>query len=71
MDCIKKRPEPSDQAMAKLMLYTEKGLPYLHKNGVLHRDINPDTVLVLALDEVLGVKWNLADFGSLRNVNMR
>ena len=69
-DCIVKRPEPSEQIKAKLMLDAAKGLEYLHANGVLHRDIKPDNVLVFSLDEVLNVNGKLTDFGSSRNINM-
>ena len=69
-DCIVKRPEPSEQIKAKLMLDAAKGLEYLHANGVLHRDVKPDNVLVFSLDEELAVNGKLTDFGSSRNVNM-
>ena len=47
-----------------------RGLEYLHANGVLHRDIKPDNVLVFSLDEVISVNGKLTDFGSSRNINM-
>ena len=46
------------------------GLAYLHGNGILHRDVKPDNVLVFSLDEVLTVNGKLTDFGSSRNVNL-
>ena len=70
MDCIKKRSEPNDMIKAKLMLDAAKGLAYLHGNGILHRDIKPDNVLVFSLDEVLAVNGKLTDFGSSRNINL-
>ena len=70
MDCIKKREEPDELIKAKLMLDAAKGLAYLHANGILHRDIKPDNVLVFSLDEVLTVNGKLTDFGSSRNINL-
>ena len=69
MDCIKKRPEQTE-IKAKLMLDAARGLAYLHANGVMHRDIKPDNVLVFALNEELTVNGKLTDFGSSRNVHM-
>ena len=70
MDCIRKRNAPSDKIKAKLMLDSARGLAYLHANGILHRDIKPDNVLVFSLDEVLEVNGKLTDFGSSRNINL-
>ena len=69
-DCIQKKNEPSERVKVKLMLDAAKGLAYLHENGVLHRDIKPDNVLVFALDSVIVVNGKLTDFGSSRNINM-
>ena len=69
-DCIQKRSEPADRLKAKVMLDAAKGLAYLHGNGILHRDVKPDNVLVFSLDEELAVNGKLTDFGSSRNVNM-
>ena len=65
-DCIKKRPEPSDKIKTKVVLDAAKGLAYLHMNGILHRDIKPDNVLIFSLDEVLEVNRKLTDFMSNR-----
>ena len=70
MDCIRRRAEPEARIKAKVMVDAARGLAYLHANGILHRDVKPDNVLVFALDEELAVNGKLTDFGSSRNVNM-
>ena len=52
------------------MLDAARVLEYLHANGIMHRDIKPDNVLVFSLDEELTVNGKLTDFGSSRNINM-
>ena len=64
MDCIKKRDDPDEAVKAKLMLDAAKGLAYLDVNGVLHRHIKPESVLVLSLDEAIDLNGKLTDFGS-------
>ena len=68
MDDIRKRDMPNEKV--KIMVDAAKGLEYLHSNGVLHRDIKPDNVLVFSLDEIVLVNGKLTDFGSSRNVNL-
>ena len=70
LDCIKKRAEPDDTIKLKILLDAAKGLEYQHSNGVLHRDIKPDNILVFSLDEIVLVNGKLTDFGSSRNVNL-
>ncbi|ELP92853.1 tyrosine protein kinase, putative [Entamoeba invadens IP1] len=54
----------------KMLLDAAKGILYLHTNGILHRDIKPDNILVFSIELNDDVNAKLTDFGSARNVNM-
>ena len=54
----------------KFLMDAAKGIQYLHINGVLHRDIKPDNLLVVSLEENVNVNCKLTDFGSSRNISM-
>ena len=54
----------------KLLLDAAKGIHYLHENGILHRDIKPDNILVISLEDNVKTNAKLTDFGSARNVNL-
>ncbi|ELP95194.1 protein serine/threonine kinase, putative [Entamoeba invadens IP1] len=54
----------------KFMFDAAKGILYLHENGMLHRDIKPDNILMLSLNLNGNVNAKLTDFGSARNVNL-
>ncbi|ELP88218.1 protein serine/threonine kinase, putative [Entamoeba invadens IP1] len=53
----------------KIMTDGARGIEYLHLNGVLHRDVKPDNMLVVSLGDSIPVNAKLTDFGSSRNVN--
>ncbi|KAL7716711.1 Protein kinase domain containing protein [Entamoeba marina] len=59
----------SNSMKLKITKDAAKGIEYLHSNGILHRDIKPDNMLVLSLEENVPVNAKLTDFGSSRNVN--
>ncbi|ELP91761.1 protein serine/threonine kinase, putative [Entamoeba invadens IP1] len=54
----------------KFLTDSAKGILYLHENGILHRDIKPDNMLIFSLKKDILVNAKLTDFGSARNVNL-
>ncbi|ELP92332.1 serine/threonine protein kinase HT1, putative [Entamoeba invadens IP1] len=66
----KKSDEVDMKLRVKMLLDAAKGISYLHENGILHRDIKPDNILVFSLDLNQKVNAKLTDFGSARNVNL-
>ncbi len=55
----------------KLTILSEiaKALQFLHANGVIHRDIKPQNVLVFSLEERAPVHIKLTDFGTSRFIS--
>jgi serine/threonine protein kinase len=51
-----KIPMPKIKEITKSLL---KGLSYLHENGVIHRDVKPENILINEEEEVI----KLVDFG--------
>ncbi|ELP92028.1 protein serine/threonine kinase, putative [Entamoeba invadens IP1] len=66
----KESSEVSLKIKIKMMTDAAKGIQYLHENGILHRDIKPDNLLVISLEENVKANAKLTDFGSSRNINM-
>ncbi|ELP90080.1 tyrosine protein kinase, putative [Entamoeba invadens IP1] len=54
----------------KILKDASRGIQYLHTNGILHRDVKPDNILVVSLKDDQVINGKLADFGSARNTNM-
>ncbi|ELP85783.1 protein serine/threonine kinase, putative [Entamoeba invadens IP1] len=54
----------------KIMLDAARGIEYLHNNGILHRDIKPDNLLIFSIDSSIAVNAKLTDFGSSRSVKL-
>ncbi|EMD48325.1 serine/threonine kinase, putative [Entamoeba histolytica HM-3:IMSS] len=54
----------------KFLLDAAKGISYLHQNNILHRDIKPDNILIVSIDDNISINCKLTDFGSSRNINM-
>ncbi|ELP91890.1 protein serine/threonine kinase, putative [Entamoeba invadens IP1] len=70
-DVINKRTDNplSLELRIKIVLDASRGILYLHQNGILHRDIKPDNILVISLDSDVKANAKLTDFGASRNIN--
>ncbi|ELP92349.1 tyrosine kinase, putative, partial [Entamoeba invadens IP1] len=74
-DLFNNIPKGSDKELTlkmkmKVVLDATRGILYLHENGILHRDIKPDNILILSLEKDIITNGKLTDFGSSRNINL-
>ncbi|BFU20857.1 tyrosine kinase putative [Entamoeba histolytica] len=60
---------PKEAVRIKICMDAARGIEYLHQNGILHRDIKPDNLLIFSLDKNVPVFAKITDFGSSRNIN--
>lgn len=59
---LKKGPVPAEEAIA-IFIEVCCGLNYAHKKGIIHRDIKPGNIIILAKADASGAKVKIVDFG--------
>jgi serine/threonine protein kinase len=65
---IDKQKKMSKLLRAKIALDIANGMNFLHKSGILHRDLKPDNVLMVSLSLKADINAKLSDFGTSRAV---
>ncbi|KAH3766715.1 protein serine/threonine kinase [Pelomyxa schiedti] len=53
----------------KCLIDCATGMSFIHKAGLLHRDLKPDNLLVASLDVGATVNCKITDFGTCRDIN--
>jgi len=67
---MKEHPKEFNDALKiKCLINVSSGLVYLHQQGVIHRDIKPDNVLIVSLQPRSEICAKLTDFGVSRAVD--
>ncbi len=59
---LKNGPVPVEEAIA-IFIEVCCGLNYAHKKGIIHRDIKPGNIIILARADASGAKVKIVDFG--------
>uniref|UniRef100_A0A182RGW0 Protein kinase domain-containing protein n=1 Tax=Anopheles funestus TaxID=62324 RepID=A0A182RGW0_ANOFN len=70
-DYMQTRTRPFSESRVRKMLYQiVTGLGHLHQNGIFHRDVKPENILVKITGGIVGRKetLQLADFGSAERI---
>ncbi|MBV8416668.1 MAG: SUMF1/EgtB/PvdO family nonheme iron enzyme [Verrucomicrobia bacterium] len=61
LEWMRTHPKPTEQQLKSILVPLLDGLGYLHREGVLHRDISPENILITEQGRPM-----LLDFGSAR-----
>jgi serine/threonine protein kinase len=66
---VMEKQQLSQQFKVMCLLETAKALQFLHSNGVIHRDIKSQNILVFSLETRAPVHVKLTDFGTSRFIS--
>eukprot|EP01106_Pelomyxa_sp_JSP_P006261 TRINITY_DN2005_c0_g1_i1.p1 TRINITY_DN2005_c0_g1~~TRINITY_DN2005_c0_g1_i1.p1 ORF type:complete len:433 (-),score=79.50 TRINITY_DN2005_c0_g1_i1:98-1396(-) len=64
-----KRETLSELFKTKCMLDCAKGMTFIHKSSILHRDLKPDNLLIVSMDPQSSVCCKISDMGCTRGFN--